>query len=153
MKRILIILAALALSLTAAAQTIRLDVKGESLQSALKAISAQTDYKFAFNSRSIDTSVNITVKVESDSIDEVMAAVLKGTGIGYSVLDIIKAFNKACGRELPYVIDPRRPGDIAQCYSDPSKAAELLHWKAERGIDEMCRDAWNWQSKNPEGYV
>ena len=76
-----------------------------------------------------------------------------GTGIGYSVLDIIKAFNKACGRELPYVIDPRRPGDIAQCYSDPSKAAELLHWKAERGIDEMCRDAWNWQSKNPEGYV
>lgn len=86
MKRILIILAALALSLTAAAQTIRLDVKGESLQSALKAISAQTDYKFAFNSRSIDTSVNITVKVESDSIDEVMAAVLKGTGIGYSVV-------------------------------------------------------------------
>ena len=76
-----------------------------------------------------------------------------GTGIGYSVLDIIKAFNKACGKELPYVIDPRRPGDIAQCYSDPSKAAELLHWKAERGIDEMCRDAWNWQSKNPEGYV
>ena len=76
-----------------------------------------------------------------------------GTGIGYSVLDIIKAFNKACGKELPYVIDPRRPGDIAQCYSDPSKAAELLHWKAERGIDEMCRDAWNWQSKNPDGYV
>ena len=75
-----------------------------------------------------------------------------GTGIGYSVLDIIKAFNKACGKELPYVIDPRRPGDIAQCYSDPSKAAELLHWKAERGIDEMCADAWRWQKKNPYGY-
>ncbi|MDO5701852.1 MAG: UDP-glucose 4-epimerase GalE [Lachnospiraceae bacterium] len=76
-----------------------------------------------------------------------------GTGIGYSVLDIIKAFDKACGRELPYVIDPRRPGDIAQCYSDPSKAAELLGWKAEKGIEDMCRDAWNWQSHNPEGYA
>ncbi len=76
-----------------------------------------------------------------------------GTGIGYSVLDIIKAFDKACGKELPYVIDPRRPGDIASCYSDPSKAEKLLGWRAERGIEEMCRDAWNWQSKNPDGYV
>ncbi len=75
-----------------------------------------------------------------------------GTGVGYSVLDIIKAFNKACGKELPYVIDPRRPGDIAECYSDPSKAEKLLGWKAERGIEEMCASAWNWQSKNPEGY-
>ena len=76
----------------------------------------------------------------------------RGTGVGYSVLDIIKAFNKACGKELPYVIDPRRPGDIAECYSDPSKAEKLLGWKAERGIEEMCASAWNWQSKNPEGY-
>ena len=75
-----------------------------------------------------------------------------GTGTGYSVLDIIKAFDKACGMDLPYVIDPRRPGDVAACYSDPAKAEKELSWKAERGIEEMCRDAWNWQSKNPDGY-
>ena len=72
-----------------------------------------------------------------------------GTGHGYSVLDVIHAFSKACGRELPYVIDPRRPGDIAECWADPSKAERELGWKAEYGIDEMCRDSWNWQSKNP----
>ncbi len=76
-----------------------------------------------------------------------------GTGIGYSVLDIVKAFDKACGRELPYVIDPRRPGDVAQCYSDPSKAKDVLGWSAEYTIEDMCRDAWNWQSHNPDGYV
>ena len=76
-----------------------------------------------------------------------------GTGVGYSVLDIIKAFDKACGKELPYVIDPRRPGDVAECYSDPSKAEAMLGWRAEKGIEDMCTDAWNWQSKNPEGYV
>ncbi len=75
-----------------------------------------------------------------------------GTGTGYSVLDIIKAFNKACGKELPYVIDPRRPGDIAQCYSDPEKAFKVLGWKAEKTLDDMCTDSWNWQSKNPDGY-
>ena len=75
-----------------------------------------------------------------------------GTGHGYSVLDVIHAFSKACGRELPYVIDPRRPGDIAECWADPSKAERELGWKAEYGIDEMCRDSWNWQSKNPDGY-
>ena len=75
-----------------------------------------------------------------------------GTGTGYSVLDIIKAFNRACGRELPYVIDPRRPGDIAQCYSDPKKALDILGWKAEKTLDDMCADSWNWQSKNPDGY-
>ncbi len=75
-----------------------------------------------------------------------------GTGIGYSVLDIIKAFDKACGKELPYVIDPRRPGDIATCYSDPAKALEVLGWKAEKNLEDMCRDAWNWQTKNPDGY-
>ena len=75
-----------------------------------------------------------------------------GTGTGYSVLDIIKAFSEACGKELPYVIDPRRPGDIAECYSDPAKAYEVLGWKAEKTLADMCRDAWNWQSKNPDGY-
>ena len=75
-----------------------------------------------------------------------------GTGNGYSVLDIIKAFSAACGRDLPYVIDPRRPGDVAQCYSDPAKAREVLGWTAEYDIEDMCRDAWNWQSKNPNGY-
>ncbi|MBQ9504542.1 MAG: UDP-glucose 4-epimerase GalE, partial [Lachnospiraceae bacterium] len=74
-----------------------------------------------------------------------------GTGTGYSVLDIIKAFNKACRKELPYVIDPRRPGDIAQCYSDPEKAFKVLGWKAEKTLDDMCTDSWNWQSKNPDG--
>ena len=75
-----------------------------------------------------------------------------GTGNGYSVLDIIKAFSAACGRDLPYVIDPRRPGDVAQCYSDPTKAKEVLGWVAEKNIEDMCRDAWNWQSRNPNGY-
>ena len=75
-----------------------------------------------------------------------------GTGVGYSVLDIIKAFSKACGKEIPYVIDPRRPGDIATCYSDPTKAKEILGWTAEKNIEDMCRDSWNWQVKNPDGY-
>lgn len=75
-----------------------------------------------------------------------------GTGVGYSVLDIIHAFAKACGKEIPYVIDPRRPGDIATCYSDPTKAKEVLGWTAEKTLEDMCRDAWNWQSKNPDGY-
>ena len=75
-----------------------------------------------------------------------------GTGIGYSVLDILHAFEKACGRELPYVIDPRRPGDVATCYSDPTKAKEVLGWVAEKNLADMCADAWNWQSRNPNGY-
>jgi len=68
-----------------------------------------------------------------------------GTGIGYSVLDIIKAFEEANGIKLNYKFAPRRPGDIATCYSDPSKAKELLHWRAEKTIVDMCRDAWRWQ--------
>ena len=75
-----------------------------------------------------------------------------GTGHGYSVLDVIHAFEKACGKELPYVIRERRPGDIATCYSDPSKAERVLGWKAEKNIEDMCRDAWNWQCKNPNGF-
>ena len=75
-----------------------------------------------------------------------------GTGKGYSVLDIVKAFSKAYGKELPYKIAPRRPGDLAVCVSDPTEAKEVLGWEAKRGIDDMCRDSWNWQSKNPNGY-
>ncbi len=75
-----------------------------------------------------------------------------GTGIGYSVLDIVHAFEKACGKPLNYKIVDRRPGDLATCYSDPSKALEVLGWKAERGLDEMCEDSWRWQKNNPEGY-
>ena len=76
-----------------------------------------------------------------------------GTGHGYSVLDIVKAFGQACGHAIPYEIKPRRAGDIACCYCDPKKAQEVLGFKAENGIAEMCRDSWNWQSKNPMGYV
>ena len=75
-----------------------------------------------------------------------------GTGKGYSVLDVIHAFSKACGKEIPYVIDPRRPGDIAECYADPTKAKNELGWVAEYGIDVMCADSWNWQKNNPDGY-
>ena len=75
-----------------------------------------------------------------------------GTGIGYSVLDIVHAFEKANGVEIPYQIVERRPGDIDSCYSDPSKAEKELGWKAQYGLDDMCRDSWNWQSRNPDGY-
>ena len=70
-----------------------------------------------------------------------------GTGIGYSVLDVIHAYEKACGHELPYVIDPRRPGDIAECYADPAKAYNELGWKAEKNLAEMCADSWNFIQK------
>lgn len=76
-----------------------------------------------------------------------------GTGRGYSVLEVVEAFRRASGREIPYRIVARRPGDIASCYADPSLAARLLGWRAERGLDEMCRDAWRWQSMNPDGYA
>ncbi len=75
-----------------------------------------------------------------------------GTGMGYSVLDVIAAYEKACKKPIPYVIDPRRPGDIAQCYADPSKAKRELLWEAEYGIDEMCADSWRFQQQNPDGY-
>lgn len=75
-----------------------------------------------------------------------------GTGRGYSVLDMIKAFSKASGREIPYKVIGRRPGDIAECYADPSKAAKELGWSANKGIEEMCADSWRWQLNNPDGY-
>lgn len=75
-----------------------------------------------------------------------------GTGNGYSVLDVVKAFGKACGKEVPYKIMPRRPGDISTCYSNAALAKEELGWEAKYGIDEMCEDSWRWQSQNPDGY-
>lgn len=75
-----------------------------------------------------------------------------GTGQGSSVLDVVKAFEKANNVPVPYTIAPRRAGDAAACYADPSKAEQELNWKAEKDLEEMCRDAWNWQTKNPEGY-
>ncbi len=75
-----------------------------------------------------------------------------GTGIGYSVLDIVKAFEKANDIKIPYVIKPRRDGDIAECYADPTKARDVLGWQAEETLENMCKDSWRWQSNNPKGY-
>ena len=75
-----------------------------------------------------------------------------GTGKGYSVLQVVKAYEKACGKPIPYEIKPRRAGDIATCYADPSKAKRELGWEAVRDIEEMCEDSWRWQSLNPDGY-
>ena len=75
-----------------------------------------------------------------------------GTGTGYSVLDMVHAFSRACGRDIPYRIAPRRSGDIAACYADVTKAKKILGWRAKLDIDDMCRSAWNWQSHTPNGY-
>jgi UDP-glucose 4-epimerase len=79
-------------------------------------------------------------------------AVNLGTGQGVSVLELVDGMVKATGNPIPYVIAPRRPGDVAEVYADPSRAAALLTWKASLGVDDMCRDTWNWQSNNPHGY-
>jgi UDP-glucose 4-epimerase len=75
-----------------------------------------------------------------------------GTGVGYSVLDMVWAFEKASGKDVPFKIAARRVGDVAACYADPGQALVLLGWRAERDLDTMCRDAWRWQSANPNGY-
>jgi UDP-glucose 4-epimerase len=75
-----------------------------------------------------------------------------GTGTGYSVLEMVHTFREVNQVEVPYVITDRRPGDIATCYADPAKSEKVLGWKAEKGLADMCRDSWNWQSKNPMGY-
>lgn len=75
-----------------------------------------------------------------------------GTGIGYSVLEVVRSFEKVTGLQIPYVIADRRPGDVAKCYADPTKAKKELGWVAEKSIEEMCLDAWNWQRNNPNGY-
>jgi UDP-glucose 4-epimerase len=75
-----------------------------------------------------------------------------GTGHGNSVLEMLQAFGRACGRELPYEIAPRRPGDVASCWADPAHAERTLGWRAQRSLDQMCADTWRWQSMNPNGY-
>ncbi len=76
-----------------------------------------------------------------------------GTGIGYSVLDVVHAYERACGRSVPCEVVARRPGDVARCYADPTLARELLGWRARRDLDAMCADSWRWQSSNPRGYA
>lgn len=80
-------------------------------------------------------------------------AVNLGTGQGYSVLDMVRAFERGSGRPVPYTIGPRRAGDVAACYADPAQALAVLGWKAERDLDAMCADTWRWQSMNPQGYL
>lgn len=80
-------------------------------------------------------------------------AINLGTGVGYSVLDMVRAFEQASGKPVPYQVAPRRSGDIAACYADSTKAQTLLGWRAERGLETMCADAWRWQIGNPNGYA
>jgi UDP-glucose 4-epimerase len=80
-------------------------------------------------------------------------AINLGTGVGYSVLDMVRAFERVSGQAVPYQIAPRRPGDVAACYADPAQALALLGWQAPRGLDIMCEDTWRWQRNNPNGYV
>ena len=75
-----------------------------------------------------------------------------GTGTPYSVLEIVKAFQDANALKIPYEFGPRRPGDFAECWADASKAERILGWKAEKNLIDMCRDIWNWQKNNPDGY-
>ena len=79
-------------------------------------------------------------------------AINLGTGNGISVLQLRDAFVKASGAEVPYVVDPRRPGDLGEVYADATKAKELLGWKAAKNVDDMCQDSWRWQKNNPNGY-
>lgn len=100
----------------------------------------------------VDLSIGHLKALESLTTPQCTAINL-GTGTGYSVLDVVRAFAEASEREIPYTIAPRREGDIAACYADPSTAAQVIGWSAQRNLDKMCKDAWNFQSKNPKGYV
>ena len=80
-------------------------------------------------------------------------AINLGTGTGYSVLDMVRAFEQASGRPVPYRVQARRAGDVAACYADPALAQRVLGWQATRGLQDMCADAWRWQSQNPQGYM
>lgn len=100
----------------------------------------------------VDLALGHLKAVEKVEADDGLFIYNLGTGTGYSVLDVVKAFEKASGQKINYKIAPRRAGDIATCYSDPSKAFKELGWKAERGLEEMCEDSWRWQSQNPNGY-
>lgn len=100
----------------------------------------------------VDLAVGHVRAVEKLNEEPAVRIYNLGTGKGYSVLDMVKAFSKVVGKEIPYEIKPRRAGDIATCYCDASKAKEELHWTAKRGLEEMCEDSWRWQSRNPDGY-
>ena len=100
----------------------------------------------------VDLALGHVKAVEKLEKDQGLFIYNLGTGIGYSVLDVVKAFEKANGVEIPYEIKPRRDGDIATCYCDPSKAKRELGWQATRSLEEMCEDSWRWQKQNPNGY-
>lgn len=100
----------------------------------------------------VDLAAGHVKALEKIAKKEGVAVYNLGTGNGYSVLQMVKAFEKACGKEIKYQIKARRPGDIATCYANPAKAKAELGWEAVRGLDEMCEDSWRWQSNNPDGY-
>lgn len=100
----------------------------------------------------VDLATGHLLAIEYTKEQTGVEAINLGTGQGYSVLDLVAAFEEASGRSVPYVIDPRRPGDIAVCYAEPTKAAMLLKWTASRDLATMCADTWRWQSMNPQGY-
>lgn len=100
----------------------------------------------------VDLAKGHVKAIEQFAANEGVSIYNLGTGHGYSVLEVVKAFEKACGHKIAYEIKPRRAGDIAACYCDPAKAAKELGWIAENGIDEMCADSWKWQTMNPDGY-
>lgn len=101
----------------------------------------------------VDLALGHLAAVDYLSENEGVLTANLGTGCGYSVLQMVEAFRKASGREIPYQVVDRRAGDIACCYADPSQAKEKLNWTAKMGIDRMCEDTWRWQSMNPEGYA
>lgn len=100
----------------------------------------------------VDLALGHVAAVKKLTAEPGVLAVNLGTGRGYSVLEMVRAFEQASGRPVPYQIAPRRPGDVASCYADPAFAAAELGWRAERGIEAMASDAWRWQSQNPDGY-
>ena len=101
----------------------------------------------------VDLAIGHLRAIEKLESDPGLAIYNLGTGNGYSVLQVVKAFEKASGKQVPYELKPRRPGDIAECWADPSKALAELNWKAERDLNKMCEDAWRWQSNNPNGFA
>lgn len=100
----------------------------------------------------VDLAVGHVKAIQYILTDPGLDVINLGTGTGYSVLDMVKAFSKACGKEIPYEIKARREGDIDMCYADPAKAEKVLGWKAVHTLEEMCEDSWRWQSQNPNGY-
>ncbi len=100
----------------------------------------------------VDLALGHIAALDYLAAHEGVATVNLGTGRGYSVLEMVRAFSAASGREVPYRIAPRRAGDIASCYADPALAEQLLGWRATRGVEQMCADTWRWQSMNPQGY-